>query len=87
MTYSAGLLAAENSRISSFDQKPENGNTPAMASQPTMNVAAVIGISLRSMPMWRMSCSSCIPWMTEPEPRNSSALKKACVIMWKMAAT
>ena len=25
--------------------------------------------------------------MTEPEPRNSSALKNACVIMWKIAAT
>ena len=58
-----------------------------MASQPTMNVAAVIGMTLRSAPMRRMSCSSCMPWMTEPEPRNSSALKKAWVIMWKMAAT
>ena len=58
-----------------------------MASQPTMNVTAVTGISLRSMPMCRMSCSSCMPWMTEPDPRNSSALKKAWVIMWKMAAT
>ena len=57
-----------------------------MASQPTMNVAAVIGINLRSAPMRRMSCSSCMPWMTEPEPRNSSALKKAWVIMWKIAA-
>jgi hypothetical protein len=27
-----------------------------------------------------MSCSWCMPWMTEPEPRKSSALKKACVI-------
>ena len=25
--------------------------------------------------------------MTEPEPRNNNALKNACVIMWKMAAT
>ena len=58
-----------------------------MASQPTMNVAAVTGMNLRSTPMYRMSCCSCIPWMTEPDPRNSSALKKAWVIMWKMAAT
>ena len=49
--------------------------------------AAVIGISLRSAPMQRMSCSSCMPWMTDPEPRNSSALKNAWVIMWKIAAT
>ncbi len=58
-----------------------------MASQPTMNVAAVIGMNLRSAPMRRMSCSSCMPWMTEPAPRKSSALKNAWVIMWKMAAT
>ncbi len=58
-----------------------------MASQPTMNVAAVIGMSFRRPPMRRMSCSSCIPWITEPEPRKSRALKKAWVTMWKMAAT
>ena len=58
-----------------------------MASQPTMNVDAVIGITLRSAPILRMSCSSCMPWMTEPDPRNISALKKACVTMWKIAAT
>ena len=52
-----------------------------------MNVAAVIGINLRSAPIRRMSCSSCMPWITEPDPRNSSALKKACVTMWKIAAT
>ena len=73
--------------MSSFDQKPENGGTPAMASQPTMNVAAVMGRSLRSAPMYRMSWLSCIPWMTEPAPRNRSALKKAWVIMWNTAAT
>ena len=59
---------------------------PAIASQPTMNVPAVIGMYLRRPPMRRMSCSSCMPWITEPAPRNSSALKKACVIMWKIAA-
>jgi hypothetical protein len=25
-------------------------------------------------------------WMTAPDPRNSSALKKACVIRWKTPA-
>ena len=68
-------------------QKPANGGTPAMASHPIMNVIAVIGMNLRSAPILRMSCSSCIPWITEPDPRNSSALKNACVIMWKIAAT
>ncbi len=70
-----------------MDQKPENGGTPAIASQPMMNVAAVIGMNLRRAPILRMSCSSCMPWMTEPAPRNSSALKQACVTMWKMPAT
>ena len=57
-----------------------------MASQPIMKVMAVIGMILRSAPMNRMSCSSCMPWITEPAPRNRQALKKAWVIMWKMAA-
>ena len=57
-----------------------------MASQPITNVIAVIGMYLRRPPILRMSCSSCIPWMTEPEPRKSSALKKAWVTMWKIAA-
>ena len=69
-----------------MDQKPASGGTPAMASQPTMNVTAVIGISLASAPIRRMSCSSCMPWMTEPEPRKRLALKNAWVTMWKMAA-
>ena len=28
-----------------------------------------------------------MPWMTEPAPRNNSALNDAWVIMWKIAAT
>ena len=73
--------------ISSFDQKPANGGTPAIASQPMMNVPHVIGMNLASLPILRMSCSSCMPWITEPEPRNSSALNTAWVIMWNTAAT
>ena len=34
--------------------------------------------------MWRMSCSSWQPWITEPAPMNSSALKNACVMRWNM---
>ena len=86
-TYSAPLLGNANSRISSFDQNPASGGTPAIASHPTMNVAAVTGIKARSRPIHRMSCSSCMPWITEPAPRNSRALKQAWVIMWKIAAT
>ena len=59
-----------------------------MASQPTMDVAQVTGSSLRSPPKQRgMSCSWCMAWITEPAPRNSRALKKAWVTMWKMAGT
>ena len=57
-----------------------------MASQPTMNVALVTGIHFCSPPMRFMSCSSCIPWITDPAPRKRRALKKAWVTMWKMAA-
>jgi hypothetical protein len=73
-------------RISSFDQKPANGMTPAIASHPTTNVSAVTGMKRRRPPMRVMSCSPRRPWITDPAPRNSSALKKACVTMWKIAA-
>jgi hypothetical protein len=33
-----------------------------------------------------MSCSPLQAWMTEPEPRNKQALKKAWVKTWKIAA-
>ena len=39
---------------------------------------------LRRPPILRMSCSSWQPWITEPAPRNSSALKKAWVMRWNM---
>ena len=35
--------------------------------------------------MKRMSCSPPAPWMTEPEPMNSSPLKKPWLTRWKMA--
>ncbi len=60
---------------------------PAMASQPMRKVKKVMGMCLRSPPIFRMSCSSCMPWMTEPAARNIRPLKKAWVIMWKPAAT
>ena len=42
-------------------------------------------VASRRPPMLRMSCSWCIAMITEPAPRNSSALKNACVIRWKIA--
>ena len=73
--------------ISSFDQKPASGKTPALASDAAMKVQKVIGMYLRRPPILRMSCSSCMPWITEPQPRKSRPLKKACVIRWKIAAS
>jgi hypothetical protein len=34
-----------------------------------------------------MSCSPWRPWITLPAPRKRSALKKAWVMRWKIAAT
>ena len=67
------------SRISSLLKKPARGGMPAIASVPTRNVPKVHGIFRRRPPILRMSCSPDIAWMTEPEPRKRSALKKACV--------
>ena len=56
-----GLLFQANNKISSFDQKPANGGTPAIANHPMMKVKPVIGITLRKAPMRRMSCSLFMP--------------------------
>ena len=52
-----------------------------------MNVQNVIGMYLRRPPMsFFMSKEWCEPeWLTEPAPRNSSALKNAWVKRWKTA--
>ena len=57
---------------------------PASARLPTHITAQVHGISFHSPPILRMSCSSDIAWITDPALRNSSALKKAWVIRWKI---
>ena len=59
---------------------------PDSASVPTHIRMKVCGAFSRTPPIWRMSCSWCRQWITEPEPRNSSALKKAWVIRWNIAA-
>ena len=58
---------------------------PIEASAPSQQVVAVIGIHFASPPILRMSCSWCMPMITEPAAKNSSALKKACVMRWKIA--
>ena len=57
---------------------------PARLSVPMRNVQNVIGIVVRRPPMRRMS-KVFVAWFTDPLPRKSSALKKACVKRWKIA--
>ncbi len=66
-------------------KNPENGMTPASASEPMRNVAHVTGMCRRSPPISRMSCVLA-EWMMTPAPRKSSDLKNACVTRWKSAA-
>ena len=73
-------------RISSLLKNPAKGGMPAMASVATIIVANVTGMYFFRPPMRRMSCSPPIAWITEPLPRKSSALKKACVIRWNAPA-
>ena len=70
---------------SSFDQKPASGKTPASAAEPIRNVQNVTGISFLSPPMSLM-LFEWTAWITDPAPRNSNALKKACVNRWKKPA-
>ena len=60
--------------ISSLEKKPDSGGTPAMASHATTMAHAVYGMNLRNRPMTRMSCTSWLPWMTEPAPRKRQPL-------------
>ena len=68
--------------------RPEPGEQrkmPASASEPITNVQYVYGMYLRSPPMSDM-LFECTAWITDPAPRNSSALKKAWVKRWKSPA-
>src|ERR1700674_5969051 len=73
-------------RISSFERNPANGGMPAIANVAMNMVQCVMGMRLCRSPMLRMSCSPLMAWITDPDPRNSSALKKACVKTWKTQA-
>ena len=74
------------SRISSLDQKPASGKIPARAKEPMTKVVNVVGMYFFRPPISLMLLE-CTAWITDPEPRNSSALKKAWVKRWKIAAT
>jgi hypothetical protein len=78
-------VASAEEMIPSFDQKPANGGMPTSASVPTRKATCVRGSTFLRPPIFRMSCSSSRWWMTTPADMNSSALKKACVMRWKIA--
>jgi hypothetical protein len=66
-------------------QKPASGGSPMSAPSPIVMDQNVVGIPRRSPPMADMRL---VPtaWMTEPAPRNSSALNAAWVSRWNSAA-
>jgi hypothetical protein len=74
-------------RIASFEKNPASSGTPAIAKVATRKVQYVIGIFRERPPIRRRSCSPPSAWMTEPEPRNRQALKKAWVTTWNIPAT
>src|SRR5680860_959052 len=73
-------------RIESRNESGNQAYEPEDVGAAT-SVQYVYGILLRRPPIFLMSCSPETACITEPDPRNSSALKKACVTKWKMAAT
>ena len=64
-------------------EEARQSGTPAMATQPMKKVQAVTGIFLESAHLAHVLLF--MAWMTEPEPRNSRALKQAWVKRWKTA--
>src|ERR1019366_9495721 len=73
-------------RIASLEKKPAKPGIPAIASVPISIVPKVVLIFPCRLPMFCMSCSPLMAWITGPEPRNSSALKNACVNTWNTPA-
>ena len=87
--YGLPLSLASVQRFEDHVLAPEAGRAaarPASAAAPHRNVRCVTGITFRRPPNRRMSMTSPIACITLPAARNSSALKKACVNRWKIAA-
>ena len=77
--------------IASLEWKPAKPTTcgmpiPASDKLPITMSQWVMGMRDLRPPILRMSCSSETAWITEPAPRKRSALKKAWVAKWKIAA-
>src|SRR5579862_2772095 len=82
-------LRPDDSRISSLDQNPASGKTPARAAEQMAKVQNVMGMCFFSPPMsFFMSKLWWEPeWLTDPAPKNRPALKKAWVKRWKIPPT
>lgn len=74
------------SMIASLEKNPAKKGVPVRARLPIVRQEEVKGVRWCIPPILRMSCSSFRLWMTEPEHRNSMALKNAWVQMWKNAS-
>ena len=73
--------------MASLEYQPAKNGTAQFESVAAMNVAAVRGIFFSRPPILSMSCSWWQPWMTEPAPRKSVALKNACIAMCSTASS
>lgn len=71
--------------MASLEKKPARKGVPVRARLPIVKQAEVNGARLLIPPIFRISCSSLRLWMMDPEQRNSIALKKAWVQIWKKA--
>lgn len=74
------------SMIASLEKNPARKGVPVRARLPTVRQEEVKGARWWSPPIFRMSCSSFRLWITEPEHKNSMALKNAWVQMWRNAS-
>lgn len=72
--------------MASFEKNPARKGVPVSARLPIVRLAVVVGRRWWRPPILRMSCSSFKLWMIEPEHKNSMALKKAWVQMWRKAS-
>ena len=72
--------------MASLEKKPARKGVPVRARLPRVRQEDVKGVRWCIPPIFRMSCSSLRLWIIEPEHRNSMALKKAWVQMWRNAS-
>jgi len=74
------------SMMASFEKKPARKGVPVRARLPRVKHEEVKGVRWCMPPILRISCSSFRLWIIDPEQRNSMALKKAWVQMWRKAS-